>query len=150
MNYCIETSAKSTSYHRGLTIAISLGCLTSTLVFADPNAKRATVTVQAQKSALAGAVQVQFKTTAGDGLKINADGPWKLEIKGATGLKFEKTEFKRDTWKENIAGFEVPAKLDSTTTKSGDVKYKLTTFVCTIDKSMCYREVVEGNSKVSL
>ncbi len=93
--------------------------------------------------------KVSFSTVPGAGLKINEDGPWKLEIKNAKGLKFSQLEFKRDVWNVSTAGFETTATLDGAA-KFGDIQYKMTTFVCTVDKSMCYREVVEGKATLTL
>jgi len=84
-----------------------------------------------------------FATIPGDGLKINGEGPWKLEIKSHKGFKPSNTEFKRPEWQEDVAGFQVPVTIEKGM-KSGEVSYKMTTFVCTKDKSTCYREVVEG------
>jgi hypothetical protein len=89
-----------------------------------------------------------FTTKPANDLAINAEGPWKLEIKSIKGATVEEKEFKRPQWKESIGGFEVPVKL--TGGKKIDVEYKMTTFVCTKDKSMCYREVVEGKESVNL
>lgn len=120
----------------------------ATQAFADA-AKKATVNVTAEKGKNPGTFSVQFKTIAGNGLKINAEGPWKLDIKSATGLKFEKSEFKRDAWIESAAGFTA---LGTNVGKAAtaDITYKLTAFVCTADKSMCYREVVENQATVKL
>jgi hypothetical protein len=90
-----------------------------------------------------------FTTLPADGLKINADGPWKLVIKSVTGGKVATTEFQRPEWKEEIAGFEIPLQADKFS-KDVEVAFKMTTFVCTKDKSTCYREVVEDKAKVSL
>ena len=92
-------------------------------------------------------VELTFKTSPADGLSINPEGPWKLEIKDTGGLKFDKMEFKRPEWKEQISGFTAiatPAK-----EKTGIIKYKLVAFVCTKDKTQCFREVIENEAKVS-
>lgn len=92
-------------------------------------------------------VELTFKTLPANDLAINKDGPWKLEILNSGKLKFEKKEYKRGDWKEDIAGFTVissPAK-----TKSEKIKYKLIAFICTKDKSQCFREVVEGTASVT-
>ena len=94
-------------------------------------------------------VTLSFATLPGEGLKINGDGPWKLEIKDAKGIKLDKFELKRDAWKEDIAGFQVKG-TPASDAKSLEIQYKMTTFVCTTDKSMCYREVVDGKESVKL
>ncbi len=94
-------------------------------------------------------VALSFTTHPGTGLKINAEGPWKLEIKEAKGIKLDKLELKRDAWKEDIAGFQVSG-TPAADAKNVEIQYKMTTFVCTTDKSMCYREVVDGKETVKL
>ena len=92
-------------------------------------------------------LELTFKTQPADGLVINHDGPWKLEIKEAGAIKPDKSEWKRAEWKEEIGGFIVTA--DPAGQKSADIKYKLIAFVCTKDKSQCFREVVENSAKVA-
>ncbi len=90
-----------------------------------------------------------FKTVPTDGLVINAEGPWKLEIKNIMGAKTTVTELKRSDWKEETAGFEVPVTIDGKA-KTADVQFKLISFVCTKDKSQCFREVVEDKASVKI
>lgn len=90
-----------------------------------------------------------FATVPSEGLKINDEGPWKLEIKSSKGAQVSTKEFKRSDWKESIAGFEVPITPEKNA-KEAEISYKMITFVCTAEKTMCYREVVEDTAKVSL
>jgi hypothetical protein len=92
-------------------------------------------------------IEFTFKTHPVGDLVINKEGPWKLEIISSGKIKFEKTEYKRTEWKEDVSGFTVLG--SATKGKSETIKYKLVAFVCTKDKSQCFREVVEGSSKVS-
>jgi hypothetical protein len=94
-------------------------------------------------------IKLTFATHPGDGLKINAEGPWKLEIKQVKGAKLNTLELKRDAWKSDISGFQVTGTPESNS-KVLEVQYKMTTFVCTTDKSMCYREVVDGKESLKL
>ncbi|MEI6834840.1 MAG: hypothetical protein WCL28_12695 [bacterium] len=124
------------------TIAISFCLCASGSVLA---AGKATVEVIA-KGQPDKRVELTFKTLPSADLAINKDGPWKLEVLSSGNLKFDKKELKRGDWKEDIAGFTLlssPAK-----TKNEKVKYKLTAFICTKDKSQCFREVVEGVANV--
>lgn len=92
-------------------------------------------------------VELTFKTIPTGDLAINSEGPWKLQLISSGKLKFNKKEFKRAEWKEDIAGFTAvssPAK-----TKSEKIQYKLTAFICTKDKSQCFREVIEGTANVN-
>jgi hypothetical protein len=109
-------------------------------------AGRASVSISAQ-SISPKKIELTFTTQPTTGLVINHDGPWKLEIKDAGGIKPEKLELKRTEWKEDIGGFIVPANPQGK--KNTDIKFKLVAFVCTKDKSQCFREVIESTSKVS-
>jgi len=117
-------------------------CVSSTVLAAGKAKVEVSAKAQADKR-----VELTFKTLPSTDLAINKDGPWKLELLSSGKLKFDKKEFKRTEWKEDIAGFTVvssPAK-----TKNETIKYKLTAFICTKDKSQCFREVVEGVTSVN-
>lgn len=107
---------------------------------------RATVNVTA-KSVAGKKLELRFSTQPADGLVINHDGPWKLEIQDAGSIKLEKTELKRSDWKEDIGGFVVTANAEQK--KSTDIKYKLIAFICTKDKTQCFREVIETTAKIN-
>ena len=85
-------------------------------------------------------LQLAFKVSPKAGLHINLEGPWKLEIKNTGGLAFAKTTLVRTDMDEKLPGFIL-----TTTAKPaqahGEVAYKLTAFVCTNDKTQCYRDV---------
>lgn len=125
-------------------IAILIITFATTTVFA---AGRAKVEVTAKKISEQ-KVELTFKTVPSDGLSINAEGPWKLEIKDPGSLKFEKLELKRADWKEKDAAFTQTASI-AAKAKSSAVAYKLTAFVCTKDKGQCFREVIESKSDLS-
>ena len=117
-------------------------CASGSVLAAGKATVEVTAKVQADKR-----VELTFKTLPNADLAINKEGPWKLEVLSSGKLKFDKKEFKRGDWKEDIAGFTLlssPAK-----TKNEKVKYKLTAFICTKDKSQCFREVVEGVANVN-
>ena len=90
-----------------------------------------------------------FKTVPNDGLVINHEGPWSLEIKSITGAKANVTTLKRADWKEDTATFDLPVVADASA-KEAEVQYMLTSFVCTKEKTQCYREVLEDKAKVKL
>jgi len=92
-------------------------------------------------------IEFTFTTHPVGDLVINKEGPWKLEILSSGKIKFEKTEYKRAEWKEDVAGFTALG--SATKGNSETIKYKLVAFVCTKDKSQCFREVVESSAKVS-
>jgi hypothetical protein len=109
-------------------------------------AGKATVNVSA-KSISSKKIELTFKTQPAEGLVINHEGPWKLEIKDAGTIKPDKTEWKRSDWREDIGGFMVTANPGSQ--KSAEIKYKLVAFICTKDKSQCFREVIDTNAKIT-
>ena len=86
-----------------------------------------------------------FKVTPNDGLVINLEGPWKLDVKEHAGLKLEKLTYDRKVLNETLTGFEVPVAAESGVVK-GTVTYRLVAFVCTKDKSRCYRDVHESSA----
>lgn len=122
--------------------------VTTILVFASTSlaAGKARVEVSAKKLD-SGRAEFTFKTLPTDGLKINSDGPWKLEIKDPGSVKFEKLEMKKPDWKEADASFVQAGKIQSKA-KSTQLAYKLTAFICTQDKAQCFREVIEGKTEV--
>jgi hypothetical protein len=109
---------------------------------------RATVEVKVDKKTKA-ANQMIFSTKPASGLIVNDEGPWKLEIKGSKGVDFKVKEVKRGEWIADVAGFRVDYS-PVAGAKDAEVEFKMVTFVCTKDKSICYREVVSQKSKVIL
>lgn len=91
-------------------------------------------------------VELTFTAKPSEGLKINNEGPWKLEIKDQGSLEFSKSEFKRTDWDDKISGFSVIAKPSKS--KTSTIKFRLTAFVCTQEKTQCFREVLEDSASV--
>lgn len=112
------------------------------VTFAKGPAK-ATVQVTSEKDKLV------FKTIPNEGLVINHEGPWSLKITSLKGVKSTVTELKRSDWKENSATFELPVTSEKSA-KSAEVQFKATVFVCTKEKTQCYREVIEDKATVKL
>lgn len=92
-------------------------------------------------------VELSFKIVPTGDLVINKDGPWKLQILSAGKLKLEKNELKRADWKEDLAGFSLKSAPAKTTSET--IKYKLTAFICTKDKSQCFREVIDTSAQIT-
>ncbi|MCX6116541.1 MAG: hypothetical protein NT027_03295, partial [Proteobacteria bacterium] len=116
-----------------LTLGLSF-LIVSACVFAESTTKKitkkATVAVTMDSNKGQKTRQLTFTTQPGEGLKINADGPWKLEIKTPKGFVFDVSELKRDQWQEATSGFQTVAKVEPGI-KEGGFSYKMTTFVCT-------------------
>jgi hypothetical protein len=92
-------------------------------------------------------IELTFATEAASGLVINAEGPWKLTVADSGSLKLDKVEFKREEWNQKNASFTATAAANPK--KNTALKYKMIAFVCTKDKSQCFREVVEGSTTVT-
>ena len=114
-------------------------CLSATAFAAAPD--HAKLDAAAQKSG--DKVELRFKVVPDAGLHINMEGPWKLELTGADGLALAKTTYVKSDMDEKLPGFVVKTAAKPSKA-SGDVDYKLTAFVCTNDKTQCYREVHTG------
>lgn len=90
-------------------------------------------------------VELSFKIVPDKGMHINLEGPWKLELKTHDGLPLAKTTLTKADLQENLPGFVVKTTA-APSKKNGDVEYALTVFVCTEDKTACYREVHNGKT----
>ncbi len=97
----------------------------------------------------AGNLELTFKVLPTNGLHINLDGPWKLEIKGHEGLAFDKDTLAKKDLNEGLTGFVVTTKA-APAKPAGELEYALTAFVCTDDKTACFREVHNGKATWSV
>ena len=87
-----------------------------------------------------GKLTFTFKVVPGDKMVINNDGPWKLDIKKSEGITFSTTTLPKAEMKESIPGFTLTSAAPPAA-KSGKVEYQMVAFVCTKDKTLCYRDV---------
>lgn len=87
-------------------------------------------------------LSIAFKVEPHQGLKVTLDAPWKLVIE-SQDLSLAKTTLSKADLDANLPGFVV-----KTATKpkasQGKLQYTLTSFVCTEEKTQCYREVHTG------
>jgi hypothetical protein len=84
-----------------------------------------------------------FKINPNKGMALTLDAPWKLSLKNTDGLTFAATDLNKTAMDDKLPGYVV------TTTAApgkaaGKLGYALTAFVCTEDKTQCYREVHQG------
>lgn len=110
------------------------------LAFGGPP-KHSAVAVEARAGD--GAQQFTFKVEPKNDMIVNFDAPWKLEVKGHDGLTLPKTTFARGDLDEKLPGYVVSAKAGK---PQGDLEYSLTAFICTKDKTQCFREVHTGKT----
>jgi hypothetical protein len=84
-------------------------------------------------------IEFQFQIVANKGMKITFDAPWELSIKKHKGLKLDSDRLKVKALDKKIPGFIV--KSEKITQMNGEIEFKLVSFICTSDKTRCFREV---------
>jgi hypothetical protein len=87
---------------------------------------------------------IEFKVVLGRNLVVNRNGPWSLTITDPGGLKLARQQFSLAGFNASLPGFSIQS-AGAPRSKSGELRYRLTAFVCTKDKSRCFREVHEGS-----
>lgn len=90
-------------------------------------------------------LELTFKILPTSGLHINLEGPWKLQMKTHDGLSFDNDTLVRKDLNEGLTGFVVTSK-SAPTKPAGAIDYTLIAFVCTNDKTSCYRDVHNGKA----
>lgn len=119
---------------------LALGGAATAFGFGKPENSK----VEANAKLDGGNVQLTFKVLANDGHLITLDAPWKLTLKSHDGLTFTQEAFSKKDMKEELPGWVVASTAASKAT--GDVSWELAAFICTKDKTACYREVHEGKT----
>lgn len=84
-----------------------------------------------------------FKIVATEGHAVTFDAPWKLDIKKHDGLTFGKATFSKADMDEKLPGWSLTSSTQPAQA-AGDIEYQLVSFICTADKTQCYREVHKG------
>ena len=84
-----------------------------------------------------------FKILANKGYAVTFDAPWKLDLKKHEGLTFASSALSKNNMDEAIPGFKVKTTAQAGAA-AGDIEYSLVSFICTTDKTICYREVHKG------
>ena len=125
-----------------------LFCILIATLFSSTLLAAGKATIQVSTTKDKEMVKVTFKAVPSDGLVINAEGPWKLEVSPTAILTTDKTEWKRADWNQELPGFEIIGHAKGKES-SGEISYKMITFVCTKDKTQCYREVISDKAKIS-
>ena len=90
-----------------------------------------------------GSVSFSLKVVPNKGMKTSLDAPWKLNVLKNDGLTFKSTELKKADLDGALPGFSF-ASVGKPSAASGKLDYKMTAFICTEDKTQCYRDVLEG------
>lgn len=94
-------------------------------------------------------IEFTFKVSANAGHAVTFEAPWKLDLKNHDGLSFANSSFNKDNMDEALPGYKVktnakPAK------QNGEFDFSLVSFICTSDKTTCYREVHKGKHSWAL
>jgi hypothetical protein len=109
--------------------------------FGDPeNSSVATSVVKADGGSLNFTIKINLK----EGIAFNMDAPWKLSIKKFDGLTLDKTESVAKDFVSELPGYKFQS-IGKPTLPAGKIEYSLIAFICTKDKSRCFREVHNGN-----
>jgi hypothetical protein len=103
--------------------------------------------VEVTQEATAKSLTLTFKVVPQTGMTVTADAPWKLEIE-APDLPLVKNPLGKGDLREGLPGFVVETQ-ERPKTKDGELKYKLTSFICTKEKTQCYRDVHTGSFRWS-
>ena len=109
--------------------------------FGEPENSR--VLAEAVKAS-GGSYNLSFKLALNDGIALNMEGPWKFTIKAHEGLVLSQTEFTGKELNQAVPGYAVQSTGVPSTPK-GKVDYTLIAFICTKDKTRCFREVHNGS-----
>ncbi len=88
-------------------------------------------------------LEFTFKISANAGHTVTFEAPWKLEVKNHDGLAFASSTFNKDNMDEALPGYKVKTNAKPTK-QNGEFEYSLVSFICTSDKTTCYREVHKG------
>ena len=116
-----------------------LFCTTFAFGFGEPKNSKVEIT-----SANAGdQLEFTFKVSANAGHSVTFEAPWKLDLKNHDGLAFASSSFNKDNMDEALPGYKVKTNAKPGK-QSGEFEYSLVSFICTTDKTTCYREVHKG------
>ena len=115
----------------------------SAMAMAAPEAPQTHSSVEAKAVPAGENMRLEFKINAGNGLHVNQDAPWTLELKEAPGLSFSQMKWNKAALDKALPGFSATTTAKPSQTK-GVVSYTLTAFVCTDDKKLCYRDILKG------
>jgi len=88
-------------------------------------------------------LELTFKVTANAGHLATFEAPWKLDLKNHDGLTFASSTLNKENMDEALPGYKVKTSAKPGK-QNGEFEYSLVSFICTSDKTTCYREVHKG------
>lgn len=124
-------------------MSIATILLAATLATAQAADKKTHSQVDARAEVAGDLVKFSFKVNVADGLHLNKDAPWSLKLQPAADIEFKQNKLGRTELDEALPGFSVQTVTKPKAAK-GTLPYTLTAFVCTDDKKLCYRDVLQG------
>lgn len=84
---------------------------------------------------------LSFELSAVEKHELTFEGPWTLELTNLKGLSISKLKYSQKDF--DLSDRKYKVKVDKAEA-SHSLDYKLVAFVCTKDKTKCYREVHKG------
>jgi len=128
---------------RFVTIVLAMLLSAQAFAFGEPTHSKVEVTTKEEGKK----VTFSFKVVPNKDMVITLDAPWKFEIKDkAAGLKFAKESMGKPEMDDKLPGYVVTSS-EAAAKSDGEVEYSLVSFICTADKTACYREVHKGTHK---
>jgi hypothetical protein len=97
--------------------------------------------VEATAKTAANGIEITLNVVPQNGNVINHEAPWKAELKAFDGLKVAAPAIKGEEAMKLAPTFVFKAEPQKA---SGKAEYSVTAFVCSKDKTNCYRDVVTG------
>lgn len=88
-----------------------------------------------------GSLALSFTISPEAGNVVNAEAPWKIELKKFDGLKVEAPLLKGDEVVKSLPTVIMKA---SPVAASGTAEWTVTAFVCSKDKTSCFRDAHSG------
>ncbi|MEI8027232.1 MAG: hypothetical protein WCI18_12870 [Pseudomonadota bacterium] len=101
-----------------------------------------------------------FKIEPHKDLAISPDAPWSVKLSHVNNLSPETLTLAKKDFDPKIPGFKIALGIAQDNEKHGTAKvgdkksipssfdYTLTAFVCTVDKTKCFRDVIKGRAEL--
>jgi hypothetical protein len=124
-------------------LVATFALFTATTVFAFGEPTHSKIEVAATPAG--DQMEFTFKVIANEGHAVTFDAPWKLDLKKHDGLAFDKAALNKADMDEKIPGWKVKTSAKPANAQ-GEMEYQLVAFICTTNKTQCYREVHKGKA----
>lgn len=123
-----------------LFILLTLVFSTNVFAIGEPKYSKVAAKAEAAQSKL----EFEFKIDSTDSdMALSFEAPWKLELVNADGITFSSMKLNKAKMDEKLPGWKVQT-VSAPTKNQGELAYKLTAFICTKNKTKCFREIHKG------